>query len=233
MSCERALEERRIQKYRSFIFLYILEDGSWGGHAILDKIRLWNKKALRLLVQEYQRTVDYKMVIRCMDIEVKIYQKQLRQIKRTHDENRNLSKSSELLSGFKADERLIPVITVVINLSKEAWNGAKSLHELVYPNDDLVRRYVSNYTMNIVDYHDYDSFEKLSTGVRKIFEVLKCSGDSKAMERLVALDSSYESMDDETADFVEEIADLKIKKDEGGRRNMCKEIQMFGFQGTY
>ena len=78
---------------------------------------------------------------------------------------------------MKKEWRFEPIITLVIYLGKEGeWDGAKSLYELVEPDESLYP-YVNNYRLNLYDYHEYEDFSIFKTENRVLFEILSHQAD--------------------------------------------------------
>lgn len=73
--------------------------------------------------------------------------------------------SEEFLSGFREEDRLIPIITATVFLSDEKWNGPMDLHEMLNVKDKDLLRFIPNYPINLIapaNMTDSD-FDKFST----------------------------------------------------------------------
>ena len=92
----------------------------------------------------------------------------------------------EFISGMRKSDKFTPVITIVVYYGKEKpWDGAKELYELlnVAGNEDRIFPFISNYRLNLFDYHDYDSFEQFRSELQYIFEFLRYSGEKENLRR--------------------------------------------------
>lgn len=191
---------------------------------IPDKIKLWKGKCLRILIQEYQSSVDYGMVQRNMLTEAVAYNKQRQKMRMVHRKKKDLTKS-EFNSGINKNDRFIPVVTLVINLSLKEWDAPRCLYETFEePVDEIIQKYVTNYRLNVFDYHDYDDFDKFETELRKVFKILKCANNREEVDDLLNEDESFKRIDDDTADMIEVLTKIKISYDDekGEYRDMCK-----------
>ena len=141
-----------------------------------------------------------------------------------------IGKKDNLAWNRQAKEaRFVPVILIVIYYGMDkAWDGAKCLYDMLTLDKEL-EPYVSNYKMNLFDYHDYEDFSFFKTENRELFEVLSCAKDEKKMDQL--LRGNLERYSSLTADVVEVIFKLtgidlnileNVRKDGMEEVDMCK-----------
>ena len=185
---------------------------------------------LSVLALENQSLVDYSMVFRAMKTEALSYEKQWRTLEREHRIQGLIGKKDNLAWNRQAKEaRFVPVILIVIYYGMDkAWDGAKCLYDMLTLDKEL-EPYVSNYKMNLFDYHDYEDFSFFKTENRELFEVLSCAKDEKKMDQL--LRGNLERYSSLTADVVEVIFKLtgidlnileNVRKDGMEEVDMCK-----------
>ena len=197
---------------------------------IPDKICFWKGIYLSVLALENQSIVDYSMVFRAMKTEALSYEKQWRALEREHRIQGLIGKKDNLAWKRQAKEaRFVPVILIVIYYGMDkAWDGAKCLYDVLTLDKEL-EPYVSNYKMNLFDYHDYEDFSFFKTENRELFEVLSCAKDEKKMDQL--LRGNLERYRNLAADAVEVIFKLtgidlnileNIRKDGMEEVDMCK-----------
>ena len=150
-----------------------------------DNVMQWRDKYLRVLVQENQDYIDYRMVIRNMLTESIMYDNQYKELVRFHKENKDL-KEDEFLTGISRYDKFTPVITLVVNLSNKKWDAATELHSLLDIEDDLsIKNMITNYRLNLFDYHDYDSFDEFQTELKQVFSFLRYSNDEASMKEII------------------------------------------------
>ena len=198
--------------------------------AVADKVRLWRGRLIHILAVENQTFVDYHMVLRNMLLEALSYQKQWKQMKRTHESAKDLkSGTDEFLSGMSKAEKLIPVITLVVYCGTEhPWDGAKCLHDLLNVDEEL-KEFVSNYRLNLYDCHEHDSFDEYKTGLRQLFEVVRFGKDEAMLTKLLEENRDiYSRIDSETRELIETVGKVHLGKEynvmENGEKkyDMCK-----------
>ncbi|MDE6750103.1 MAG: Rpn family recombination-promoting nuclease/putative transposase [Lachnospiraceae bacterium] len=199
---------------------------------IVDKVRFWKGKKIHILAVENQNYVDYQMVLRNMLSESNGYHKQWRQKRYTHEEACDLKDGDEYLSGMKKEEKFEPIITLVVYFGGEhPWDGARCLHDLL-DIDEEFKKYVTNYRLNLYDCQEHDTFEEYRTGLRQVFESLRYSKDNEKLKEIMEENKEvYSSIDRETRDILEVVANIKIPEkfktvEEGRERyDMCKAFE--------
>ena len=195
---------------------------------IRDKVKLWNGAVIAVFAVENQTKVDYHMVIRAMLAESMAYDKQWKSRKAELEVEKESSKedkeltADEFISGMRKDDKFIPVITIVVYYGREKpWDGAKTLYELldVEGHEEKILPFVSNYRLNVFDYHDYDSFEQFHSELRSVFEVLRYSTDRKILaEKLAQHKEQYGKLSNQAKMLLMKLIKLKkmpdVKKEE-------------------
>ena len=181
---------------------------------------------------ENQEKVDYRFPLRNMHYDVTRYHKQAAAIWRKIKQNLEPVTAGEYLSRFKKESKLYPQVTFVLYAGKEAWDGPRSLHDMLDFTDipESLREMVADYKINIVDIRRLEDLSVFQSDVRQVFEFIRCSEDKTKLVELVENDSYYQSMDDEAFNIVTKYANAKelVSKEEykkAGGHNMCKAIQ--------
>lgn len=84
-----------------------------------------------IIGMEPQEEVDYSLPLRNMLYDVAEYEKQASKIrKKVRKEHQGLS-SGEYLYGFKADSKILPVVTFVLYSGENEWSGLTCLHDML------------------------------------------------------------------------------------------------------
>ena len=102
-----------------------------------------------LLGLESQERIHYAMPMRIMGYDYSSYKKQ-------YDDNAKQYKTAEdmdddeYLSRMKRTDKFIPVITVVVYYGEKAWDGAKSLHEMLEISEEIAP-FINDYKMLLVE----------------------------------------------------------------------------------
>ncbi|MBR4471540.1 MAG: Rpn family recombination-promoting nuclease/putative transposase [Erysipelotrichaceae bacterium] len=175
---------------------------------------------------ENQNEIDDTMPARVMLYDALNYHGQMKIIRNRNKENKSLSKK-EYLSGFTKDDRLIPVITLVICWSPEKWTGPRSIHDMMDPKmTERFKGYIPDYPMNLISLNELDdeTIRSMETKVSLLFEFLKYSNNSQKV-REYRRDKRFEDIPYEIARSIKVMSDIDIdleKNDQGGSVNMCE-----------
>lgn len=199
------------------------------GILIQDKIRKWKGIYLSILTLENQSMVDYGMVFRAMKAEVLGYDKQLRKRIADNKKQKILQPGDEYICGLRQSDRFVPIITLVLYLgTHKEWDGAKYLYDMLRI-DKRLKPFITNYRLNLYDYHDYSDFSVFKTENRELFEILSCAGDKESMDKLLSGEKSrYSQLEAQAAETICDIAGIDmellttVKEDGTEVVNMCK-----------
>ena len=141
----------------------------------------------------------------------------------------------EFISGMRKSDKFTPVITIVVYYGKEKpWDGAKELYELlnVAGNEDRIFPFISNYRLNLFDYHDYDSFEQFRSELQYVFEFLRYSGEKEQMKaKLASHKDQYNELSSQAKILLAKLTNIKKipgvgeREFEKGEYSMCKAFE--------
>ena len=110
------------------------------------------------------------------------------------------------------------------------WDGARCLYDLLDLGEDIVvRGLISNYQLNLFDYHDYKDFDMFQTELKNLFEVLRYAEQEMELQKRFEYDQSYRNLCEETTELIQELIhiDFMNNKKESGEKNMdmCKAFE--------
>ena len=186
---------------------------------------------------ETQMRVDYGMPARNMLYDALEYRRQMQELEKGHREKGELKSPEELLSGITKEDRLRPVVNLVLYLGKE-WDGTRSLHEMLELDreNEKVREllpFVADYRVNIIPVRAIEDPKKYKSCLQHIFYMLRFNEDKEKLYGYV--NGHREEMDH--MDGVEMAAAFAMlgerkrlkelvsrKKKEGKEIGMCKAI---------
>ena len=77
---------------------------------------------------------------------------------------------SEYLSGFYKDDKITPVITLVLHFGANEWDGPLSLHEMMAVKNESLLNFVQDYQIHLIDPAKLskEDLEKFSTSLREV-----------------------------------------------------------------
>ena len=91
--------------------------------------------------------------------------------------------SDEFLSGLKREDKIIPVVTIVIYFSPDRWNGPSSLYEMFEWSEipDNLKEYIQNYKIILLQPCDIapDKLDKTESTLGKVMGFIKYSTNEK------------------------------------------------------
>ena len=142
-----------------------------------------------LLGVEEQDSVHYAMPVREFVYDAMAYEHQIREISRTHRREKDYKEhgKEEFLSGFYREDRILPVITLVLYFGTAPWDGPRSLKEMMRWTGEEAEKYIQDYRLNLIipaEMED-EEIEKLQSSLREVFYFLKYAGDWKKLEKIL------------------------------------------------
>lgn len=162
---------------------------------------MYNDKATYMILGvENQTDINYAMPVKNIVYDVLQYGRQVTDLARRHRKEHPGKKptSEEFLSGIYKEDRLTPVITLVVHFGDSKWDGSMSLREMMATTDEKILSYVPDYKINLLEPARMTPEEmgKFQSTLREVFRFIKFSKDGEfdeylqSEERLKHLDVS-------------------------------------------
>lgn len=133
--------------------------------------------------------------------------------------------SEEFLSGFRREDRLIPIITAVVYVGSEPWDGPRSLFDMLDIRDERIKPFLNDYKLNIISAADMDEgdYRKFHTDLGFTMQVLKHQKDDA--DKIIE-GTNHRKIDPDAAFFLKEAANLDLEFDiEENGIDMCKSLE--------
>ena len=198
------------------------------------------KTTYLLLGIEEQTEVSYIMPVRTMLYDALAYERQVKAVGHRHRQKRDYRGRSqgEYLSGFWKGERLAPVITAVVLLSDQPWDGPTQLHDLLNIPDPRLLPMIENYKLHLIAPQALtkENIMKFKTSLREVLSFIKYSKDKDQLRALVKENPRFATMDNSAAMVIRQCthSDFFIDTEKKGESfNMCKaldDIRQEGFE---
>lgn len=143
----------------------------------------------------------------------------------------------EFLSKFCKDDKLTPVITAVFYYGTKEWDGSIDLYGMFAENEflehDVVRKYIPNYWINLIDAESVEDIECFQTDLKEIFSMMKYRKDEQALiDYMHANEEYFRHVDSETYRAIGELLQSKqilegevSKETEEDKKDMCKALE--------
>lgn len=201
-----------------------------------------DKDAIYMLVSlENQSEVHYAMPVRNMLNDSMRYMRQVEQIRRERFQQGRKKDGpqehiamdgqthAEFLSGMTEQDKLLPIITIVILFQDQTWNGPKSIHEMLNTTDPAVLKYVQDYKIHVIAPADMteDELRKFQSSMREVMNFVKYSKDKRKLAQIMQADEErFKHMEREAVQLLNLVTGAEMEMDEEEEVvNMCKAIQ--------
>ena len=172
-------------------------------------MRAGDGQRFAVIALENQADVHYAMPVRSMLYDALDYVDQVRKITQDYRERGEKLTGSELLSGLRKGDRLVPVVTIVLYWGASDWDGCRSIHELLglgYAEVDAgvdaetgaaansagsglslqnLAKYIPDYQINLVNAADPGELTRFHTHLQQIFSVIKYNRDKDQLYRYI------------------------------------------------
>ena len=135
-------------------------------------VKYTGKTYIFLVGMENQSDIHYAMPVKNMIYDALAYGKQVREVAKKHRREHDTETPDEFLSGFTANDRLIPVITITVYLWVKEWNGPRKLTDMLEDIDEELLPFISDYKINLLEPKSIMDFTKFRTQLKQLFEVL-------------------------------------------------------------
>lgn len=109
-----------------------------------------------LLGIENQSNIHYAMPVKNMVYDSLQYATQIQKASASYrkDKSANTSdvkiSSAEYLSGFRKEDKLIPIITLVIYFCADPWDAPRSIYDMLSVQDQTLLSYIPDYKINLI-----------------------------------------------------------------------------------
>ena len=168
-------KESPIQKYRDVLkVLTAMEDG---------------RATYLLLGIENQSSVHYAAPVRNLLYDALQYAKQVEKTAERHRREKDFygRGKGEFLSGFYKEDKILPVITLIILFSPDRWDAPLSLHEMMQIEDPAILNMVPDYRLNLIIPADIplETFRKFHTSLGNVLTFIKYFGNKENLSQWI------------------------------------------------
>lgn len=158
-------------------------------------------------------------------------EKQVRDLASQHRKEGKNGTSEEYLSGMKKEDRLSPVITLVINFGGKKWDAPLSLREMYGEQPEKVLPFIQDYRVFMIEMSDND-LQKLNSSLREVLAYIKYQRDKARMEKLLNEDSKFSCLETNAALVINAMTNAGIAIDPNKEAvNMCEAIRQMVDEG--
>mgnify|MGYP004605912925 FL=1 len=136
--------------------------------------KMYDGVEFNILGLEIQDKTHYAMPLRTMTYDALGYIKEYNNIKSQHKLNNDHFNSPEgFLSGINKDDHFHPIITLVFYYGETPWDGPMHLSDMMIPMSIDIKKYFSDYRLNLVQILDSDKFPFYNKDVKNLFDLIR------------------------------------------------------------
>ncbi len=176
---------------------------------------------------ENQSEIHYAMPVRNLIYDALQYGKQINNADKSHKKDGIHLSQREFLSRFRKEDKLTPVITLVVYFGVDKWDGAKSIHEMLNTRNPELLKYVQDYRINLIEPACIKpkELDKFTSSLREVLGYIKYSNDKDKLLSFVT-SSPDTVIDVDAARVINVMTKTHIDiPDDAKEINMCKAIE--------
>ncbi|MBS4930697.1 MAG: hypothetical protein KH020_05110 [Clostridiales bacterium] len=181
---------------------------------------------------ESQKSIHYAMPLRTMIYDALGYLKEYQDITRKRKKEKKETQE-EFLSNMRKEDRLHPIITIVIYYGETLWDGPFSLGDMMIEMPQEIKDIFIDYRMNLLQVRDSSQYIFQNEDVQTVFEISREIFE----EQFDKIKEQYRNRDikSELLTVIGKITDSKaiikqgLESKEGV--NMCKALENLENQG--
>ena len=203
-----------------------------------DKDNFTEKEGQRVPVIvsiQNQSDVSYVMPVRVINADANGYYLQWKNLERKYKREKQMwSNEGEFLSKFREDDRLKPILTIVIYFGKKDWDGAKSLKEIENLNGCPlhIQKQIQDYSINLIEVRSFSDVDKFKTDLKEVFGFLQNNNSKYELQKYIQEHrDALIDLEEDAYDLICAISDigklreLKMESLQKGEYDMCKGIE--------
>lgn len=181
---------------------------------------------------ESQKNIHYAMPLRTMLYDALGYLREYQDITRQR-KNEKPSTQEEFLSKMRKEDRLHPIITIVIYYGETKWDGPYSLSDMMIEMPEEIKDIFVEYRMNLLQVRDSSQYIFQNEDVQTVFEISREIFE----EQFDKIKEQYKDRDikSELLTMIGKITDSKEMIKQGLERevdvNMCKALEKLKNEG--
>jgi hypothetical protein len=176
---------------------------------------------------ENQSYIDYAMPVRNIVYDALNYESQISEKKKQNKNDKNYTGTNEYLSGIAKGTKIKPVITLVINFSKDKWDGPVRLSDMFGDIAPEIKANINDYVLRLIDPHDIDSFIKFHTELGAVLEFIKRQNEDEYLKKMKEEKGDSWVLTQDSVNMINTFTGAKIPiiKKRGGKINMCRATE--------
>ena len=182
-----------------------------------------------ILGVENQSEIHYAIPARNMLYDALEYARQIENISKKHRKAKDYKDVSagEFLSGFYNNDKLIPVITLVIYFGVDEWTAPRSIYDMFEIKNKEILSFVNDYHINLIAPSELtdEKAEKLHSNLKEVLLYIKNSDDKEKLKDLVQNNEKFSRLERDAVYVINAFTNSNLKIDENQEVfDMCKAL---------
>ena len=179
---------------------------------------------------ENQTDIHYAMPVRNIIYDALQYGKQVADIAARHrarDGDAKGHSRGEYLSGFYKEDKITPVITLVLHFGANEWDGPLSLHEMMAVQDPALLHFVQDYQLHLIDPAKLSAEDlgRFSSSLREVIGYIKYSKDKERLSEFLT-DNPRMLLEANAARVIKAVTNTPLEIPEGAEViDVCKAVE--------
>ena len=208
--------EEAVQKYRDVLKSAIIKQDDAAAYILLGI--------------ENQTDIHYAMPVRNIIYDALQYGKQVADIAARHRASDGDAKGhsrGEYLSGFYREDKITPVITLVLHFGANEWDGPLSLHEMMAVQDPALLHFVQDYQIHLIDPAKLSAEDlgRFSSSLREVIGYIKYSKDKERLSEFLT-DNPRMLLEANAARVIKAVTNTPLEIPEGAEViDVCKAVE--------
>ena len=208
--------EEAVQKYRDVLKSAIIKQDDAAAYILLGI--------------ENQTDIHYAMPVRNIIYDALQYGKQVADIAARHRARNGDAKGhsrGEYLSGFYKEDKITPVITLVLHFGANEWDGPLSLHEMMAVQDAALLHFVQDYQLHLIDPARLraEDLGRFSSSLREVIGYIKYSKDKERLSEFLT-DNPRMLLEANAARVIKAVTNTPLEIPEGAEViDVCKAVE--------
>ena len=208
--------EEAVQKYRDVLKSAIIKQDDAAAYILLGI--------------ENQTDIHYAMPVRNIIYDALQYGKQVADIAARHRARNGDAKGhsrGEYLSGFYKEDKITPVITLVLHFGANEWDGPLSLHEMMAVQDPALLHFVQDYQLHLIDPAKLSAEDlgRFSSSLREVIGYIKYSKDKERLSEFLT-DNPRMLLEANAARVIKAVTNTPLEIPEGAEViDVCKAVE--------
>ena len=188
------------------------------------------RTAYLILAVEAQSNTHHAMPVKNMVYDALQYAKQVSSAAASHKRSGDYkgADGDEYLSGFMKQDRLLPVVTLVVCFDAREWDGPMSIHEMFGEQDARILALVPDYKINLIapaSIKDSD-FDKFQTSLKEVLSFIKYSQDADRLGEVVEADEGFRHLGRAEVDVLNACVGANLEMEKGEEViNVCLALE--------